>query len=174
MASIGKIRAPDRSLEKYIAHEAEAMHAVEEHHRPGRVAGTFQNREFERPDRDLVALLQPAVRREGTRFIAISRTRFLQLVEQEGIFRVRTFDLDLEPVSQFRRSTRMIDMAVGEKDLLDRYLRLLSSLEDPVDVSAGIDHGADTGVGVPDQRAILLKRRDRNDHDFGTCHGRRA
>jgi len=102
------------------------------------------------------------------------RTRFLQPVEKESIFRMRTFDLDLEPVSQLRRPARMIDMAMGEKNLFDRHLRLFDSLEDALDISAGIDYGADMGIDVPNQRAILLKRGDGNDHDFGTCHGRRA
>ena len=87
---------------------------------------------------------------------------------------MRTFDLDLEPVAQFRRPARMIDMAMGEENLLDRNLRLFDGLHDRIDISAGIDHGADMGIVIPDQRTILLERGDGNDHDFGTCHGHRA
>src|SRR3546814_13357035 len=60
----------------------------------------------------------------------------------------------------------MVDMAVGEQYLLDRHaLRLRRRLE-PVEIAAGIGEDAAHRVRAPQQSAILLERRHRNDRGF--------
>jgi hypothetical protein len=70
----------------------------------------------------------------------------------------------------------MVEMAMGEQDLreLDAVLvlRLLQALEEAGNVAAGIDEGGLLGGRAPDQRGVLLERRDRNDHGVeGRGHG---
>src|SRR5438270_6887043 len=57
----------------------------------------------------------------------------------------------------------MVDMAVGEQDLLDRDARLARARLQPWQVAAWIYERAAHRFRAPQQRAILLQRRDRND-----------
>ena len=57
----------------------------------------------------------------------------------------------------------MVDMAVGQQDLLDRDSGLRRRRLEPRQVAARIDERAAHRLGAPDQRAILLQRRHRND-----------
>ena len=67
----------------------------------------------------------------------------------------------------------MVDMAVGEQDLLDRHTFCAGRRLQPVEIAAGIGEGAPHRPGAPDQAAILLERRHRDDHGakrrFGHC-----
>src|SRR6187401_3297461 len=56
----------------------------------------------------------------------------------------------------------MVDMAVGEQDLLDGDAGLADCLTQLRQVAAGIDEGAAHGHGAPDQAAILLQRGHRD------------
>ena len=62
---------------------------------------------------------------------------------------MRTFDRDAELVRELGGAAGMIDMAVGEQDLLDRDPRLVDRLEDRVDIAARIDDGADAWCPRP-------------------------
>ena len=65
----------------------------------------------------------------------------------------------------------MIDMRVGEENLLERHLALVGFGEHALDLASRVDHRAPPAVLVPDERAILLERRDGNDeraHQPGT------
>ena len=57
----------------------------------------------------------------------------------------------------------MVDVAVGEQDLLDRHAGLGRRRLQPVEVAAGIDERAAHRLGAPQQGAILLQRGDRDD-----------
>jgi hypothetical protein len=57
----------------------------------------------------------------------------------------------------------MIDMAVGQQDLLDCDAGLLGGGLKARQVAAGIDERAAHRRGAPQQGAVLLQRRDRND-----------
>src|SRR5262249_41140769 len=63
-------------------------------------------------------------------------------------------------------------MAVGQPDLLHRDAVLFDRMLDLVEVAAGINHGATLAPLRPQNRAVLLKRRDRNDHSSSLGHGR--
>jgi hypothetical protein len=54
-------------------------------------------------------------------------------------------------------------MAVGDEDSLDLDPLALCSLEDAVELAAGVGDGALHGLLAPQERAVLLERRDRND-----------
>jgi hypothetical protein len=56
----------------------------------------------------------------------------------------------------------MIDVCMGEPNLLEFQTPLLNLGQDQIKVTARIDHCGLLGLIVPNQRAILLKRRDRD------------
>jgi hypothetical protein len=76
---------------------------------------------------------------------------------------VRPLDRNAEVLLQLRRAAGVVDMAVGQQDLLDRDAGLLNRAEDARKIAAGIDHGAALRRVVEDERTVLLKERDRND-----------
>ena len=70
------------------------------------------------------------------------------------------------PRRALRRESRpaaMVDMAVGQQDLLDRHPGLSSGGLEPRQVAARIDEGAAHRRRAPQQGAILLQRRHRDD-----------
>ena len=96
------------------------------------------------------------------------------VVEQEQVLAVRAFDGNAELLPQLGRSAGMVDVAMGEQDLLDRDAALADGIEDRGHVAAGIDDGAHLSRLVEDQRAVLLEGRHGNDEGLELCHGRGA
>ena len=80
---------------------------------------------------------------------------------------MRALDLHLQRVAQIGGATDMVDMAVGEPDLLDRDAGLLDRLQNFGNVPAGVDHHGLLGRLVPDDGAVLLEQRHRHDHRAG-------
>jgi sRNA-binding regulator protein Hfq len=71
-------------------------------------------------------------------------------------------DGQIQIARQDRRATRVINVRVGEPDLLELQTALLNLRQDQVEVTTWIDHCRLLGLVVPNQRAVLLKRRDRD------------
>ena len=68
---------------------------------------------------------------------------------------------------KFGGAADMVDMAVGQPDLLDRDAGLLDRRQDLRHVAAGVDHDGLLGRLVPDDGAVLLEQRHRNDDRAG-------
>src|SRR5437016_13846875 len=104
------------------------------------MAGAMQDVEGEITDRDLIAFIEPAV---GPEIAHAGHAEALaaayDIVEQVLVGDVRAFDSDLQRVAQFRGAADMVDMAVGEPDLLDRDAGLLDRLQNLGNVPAGVD-----------------------------------
>src|SRR3546814_8894693 len=66
-------------------------------------------------------------------------------------------------VGERLRLAAMIDMAVGEQDLLDRDAMMRGRRLQFRQIAAGIDEGALHRLGAPQQGAILLERGDGDD-----------
>ena len=62
-----EVGATDRTLEQNVADLSESRRAIEEDDVPGRMAGAVTHRPDRFPQRYRVAILQPAVGREGAR-----------------------------------------------------------------------------------------------------------
>ena len=120
-----------------------------------------------------VALVEPAVRRHGSGFAEpVIGRRLRQGIEEELVGQMRALHRHAEALAQLVGAGRVIDMAVGQQDFLDLHALLTDRRLDPVEVAAGIDDSADLGGFVPDQGAILLEGRDRDDPGAGrTWHG---
>jgi hypothetical protein len=132
------------------------------------MARAVQDVEGEIADRDLIAFVEPAVGPEiaHARHAETLATRD-DIVEQVFVGDMRAFDLHLQRVAQIGGAADMVDMAVGEPDLLDRDAGLLDRLKDLGNVPAGVDHHRLLGRLVPDDGAVLLEQRHRHDHRAG-------
>jgi hypothetical protein len=67
----------------------------------------------------------------------------------------------------------VIDVPVGQQDLVDAHPQLRDASEDPVDVAARVHHGGLQRRIAPQHGAVLFEGGDRNDlvskHDFQKC-----
>src|SRR3954449_417289 len=63
----------------------------------------------------------------------------------------------------------MVDMAMGQPDLLNADGGLLDCVPDLRNIAAGIDHDRLPGGLAPDDGAVLLEQRHRHDHRAGLC-----
>src|SRR5262249_40434967 len=165
---IGEVGAPDGASEQHVANEGKALRSVNEHHRARRVAGAVQHREAGAGVAYLVALLKPAIGCDVARTQEPhGKALCSQAVEQELIGDVRTLDGDAaELLLQFGGAGSVIDVPVGEQDLVDPDAGLFYAGLDAVEITTGIDDGARFGCLVPQQGAVLLKRCDGNDGGF--------
>jgi len=136
------------------------------------MAGAMQDVEAQFADRNLVALVEPAVRREIAHAgHAEPRAARYDIVEQELVGDVRADDLDLQRVAQIGGAADMIDVTMGEPDLFHGDARLLDRGLDFWNVAAGVDHDRLLGGFTPEDRAILLEQRHRHDDRAGLCFG---
>src|SRR6266446_6842436 len=150
----------------------EAHFVTEIHHAAGRMAGAMQDVEGQRADRDPIALIEPAVRREIAHARdAEPRAAGHHIVEQEFVGDVGAFDRHLQRVAQLGGAANMVDVAVGQPDLLDPDIGLLDCRLNFRNVAAGVDHNGLPGGFAPDQGAVLLKQRHRDDDSAGFCLG---
>ena len=136
------------------------------------MAGAMQDVEGQLADRDPIALIEPAVRRKIAHACdAESRAAGHHIVEQEFVGDVRAFDRHLQRVAQFGGAADMVDVAVGQPDFLDADIGLLDCRLNLRNIAAGVDHHGLLGSFAPDQGAVLLKQRHRDDDSTGFCFG---
>ena len=138
------------------------------------MAGAMQHVEGEVADAHRVALVEPAVGRHGTGLEAVGLSLFGEPL-QAGIVRlVRSLDRHAELVPQLRRSARVIDMAVGQNDLLHARAALRDGIADALEIAAGIDHGGLLRLFAPQQGAVLLEGRHGYDGGADIGHDARS
>ena len=77
---------------------------------------------------------------------------------------MRTFNGQIESFRQFCDTARMIDMRVGNENLLQGNTILFDCAQNVIEITARIDDRALASFRAPKYRAILLKRCDRYDH----------
>ena len=92
-----------------------------------------------------------------------------ELVDPEAFLALRAFDRHAEALRQFAGAAGMVDVAVGEQDLLDPDAEPRGGIHQQVDVAAGIDEGALHGFAAPEQGAVLLEGGDGDDAVFHWC-----
>src|SRR5216683_6955225 len=158
------IAAPDRAPEQHVAHDGEPLRRVEEGHAARRVPRAMQHVEGEIVDADLVAFVEPAVRRHIARpGDAEGAAAVGEPFQQEQVGAVRSLDRHAQAFLQFRRAAGVVDVAVGQPDLFHGHAGLADRALDLGEVAARIDDRAPLARLRPQQRAVLLKRRDRDD-----------
>ena len=172
MVAHREVRAPDAALEQHVADDSEAARLVEEDHVAGRVPGAMDHlkRQFAHGHR--VPVLQPAIRLEHLAADAVFAPVVVQPADPEAIGLVRPFDGQAQVLRQHSRLAAVIDMAMGDEDLFQLHARLRDIGLQHVEIAARIDQRRLVRGGAPDQRTILLQRRDRQDGGFqGRCRG---
>lgn len=128
---------------------------------PWRVAWAMQHIERQIADLHLIAVMQPAIGREGScTFNAILRADIGCHVDPELIIRMRAFDRHAEIGRKHAGEAAMIDMTVGDEQLFDGDTVLGRDGHKFVEIAARIGEGAAHCLGAPEQRAILLQRGD--------------
>jgi len=121
-------------------------------------------------DRDLIAFIEPAVRREIAHAgHAEPRAAGYHIVEQELVGDVRAFDRHFQRVAQLGGAADMVDMTVGQPDFFHRHIGLRDRGLNFRNVPAGVDHHGLFGGLAPDQCAVLLKQRHRDDDGASFC-----
>ena len=166
-----EVGAPDRSLEQHVAHDRQARPFVEEHHMAGRVPGRVDHPQGLLAEPDLVAVLQPAVGLEGGQCgEAEPLALFGQLVDPELVLAMRPLERHAVAARELGRLAAMIDVAVGQEDLLELGAQAREGFVDAIEITARIERGRTAGARADQQRAVLRKRGDRHQ---GQLQGRR-
>src|SRR3546814_13509215 len=78
-----------------------------------------------------------------------------------------SFDRHAQVAGEDARLAAMVDMAVGNEDLLYGDAMLLGRLPEQRQIAARIDEGAAIGRRAPEKRAMLRERRDGDQGGFG-------
>jgi hypothetical protein len=166
-----KIRAPDGACEQHVADDREARGAIEEHDMPWGVTGAVLHFELDLADGDDVAIVQPA-RRDETFAVtkAVVAGVLRDQVDPELVAFMRAFDRQMAAARELGRRRGMIDMGMGQQDLLEGQAFFLDHGQHFVEIPAGIDDGGAARPLAPDDGAVLLERGDGNDGDL---HGLR-
>lgn len=76
---------------------------------------------------------------------------------------MRAFDGQAQLVRQHARLPAMIEMTVRDEDFLQRHAGFRDARLELVQIAARIDQRGLHRLGAPDQRAVLLQRRNRQD-----------
>src|SRR5215467_15283974 len=94
-----QIGAADRALKQRIADDREALRGVEECHASRRMARHMQYLQHNFPDRNLITLVEPAVRDHVTRVLdPKTASRIGEAFQQKQITAVGSLDWDPEPL----------------------------------------------------------------------------
>src|SRR5690606_30672001 len=121
MVSARKVGPTDRTVEDHVADMGETLLPVEVDDVPGRMAGTMEDVEYMTVERNLLALIEEAVRYEitdlhrGAEHLGLA----LEALQERKIVPVRTDDRHAQCLTQFVGAAGVVDMAMGEPDLPD-------------------------------------------------------
>src|SRR5882757_5279809 len=113
-----------------------------ENHMARRMAGGVIDIERQVADRDGVAIDQPAVGLERHTGDAVMAPVLVESRDPETVVLMRPLDRHAEFVGERLGPAAMVDMAMGEDDLLDRYTVLRRRRVESRQIAAGIDERA--------------------------------
>ena len=157
-----EIGAPNRPCKQDITHKGNAVGQVKEYDMARRVAGTVNHFEDLLPHRDGVAVFQPAIGGEGLEWGEAKHLPLdWQLRDPELVVAVGPLDGNAQALGENRCLATMVNVAMGEEDLLDLHTRLLGHGLEVVDITTGVNEGRPASGGADNQRTILGKRRNR-------------
>src|SRR5689334_2479011 len=125
----------------------------------GRVTRAVADVEGEVADGRRVLVFQPAVGREWLAGDAVLAAVLLQRRDPEHVLFVRALDRNAELFGEDAGRAAMVDMAMSQKDFLDRDAHLLRGRPELRKVAARIDEGRLHRLSAPQQSAVLLERR---------------
>jgi|GEM_PF-3024316 len=160
----GKIGPSDRALKQHVPHDREIRFGMMEYDVPRRVARTVPDIEDQLADRDLITINEPAIGLEWLAGNAKAVSGLAKLLDPEPVILVWSLDLHAKLPRQLGRTAAMIDVAMRYEQFLDGDSMLRSRGLETIEIATGIDERAQLCSGAPKQGAILLERRDGDDH----------
>src|SRR3984893_7486607 len=143
----GEIGAADRPREQDIANDCQTLLRIEQGDASRRMPRTMQHLECQLPDLDLISVFQPSVKRHvrGVPDTESAGT-FSDVLQQNQIILVGTLDRNFKPRLQVCGTTDVIDVAVGQPDLVDHDAGCGDGALDVGEVAPGVDdHGTLAG-----------------------------
>src|SRR6516165_9998039 len=113
MIAARQIAAADRAGKQYVADDGETLRRIEVGDAAGGVAGTMQHRESERTDRNLVTVVEPAVRHDiaGAEHSESQPAR-RDMAEPKLLGAVRSLDGNPEFLPQLGGAAGVVDVAM--------------------------------------------------------------
>ena len=125
------------------------------------MAGAVAHRQRATAHRYAVAIGQPACGAEGLGWRKAEHLRLLrEPVDPVLVTRVRADDGQTQFTRQRACAASMVDVRVGQQDLLQLDTQALHRSTKFGQITAGIDNSAVHGLVAPDDGAVLLERRD--------------
>jgi hypothetical protein len=114
-----KISPADRTRKQHVANRREPRGGVKKYDMAWCMAGTMPYLERFSSHVDLIPLIQPSIRHKA---VALSKAVLprlpWQILNKEQIVWVRPFDRHSLEAGKFRRRSSMVEVAVGEQNLL--------------------------------------------------------
>ena len=127
------------------------------------------------PHLDLVPLLKPSVRRHARCVLHAEVAGALDdMLQEKQIVPMGSLDRHLETRLQVCGAGGVIDMAMGQPDLVDGDIGLSDRSLDVRQVATRINDHSTFGGFAPQQGAVLLKGRDWNNESLRLGHGWRT
>ena len=163
MVAHRKVGAPDRPLKQDVADDREVRRGVVKYDVARRVARAMDDVQGQIADGHCVAIDQPAVRFKNLAVYAVILAIFVETTDPEAVGFMWPFDRNSQLLGQCARLSAMVNMAVGYENFLNVYNGLCDSRAQFWQVTAGVNQRRLVGRGAPDQTAILLQRRHRDD-----------
>src|ERR1700674_1051968 len=160
MVAARYVGAPDRAAEQHVADNGEALRGIEQGDAARRMARAVQDIEGQLADLYLIALVEPAFRRDVARTGHPEGAAALgQAFEQKPVGAVRPLDRHVttraETLLELGGAAGVIDMTMGEPDLIDAHTGLRDRILDPRQIASRVDHGRAPGRLAPQDGAVL-------------------
>lgn len=164
MTAARQVRPTDRPREQDVSDLSQTLYPINEDDVPRCVARAVNDGQRLPPDRYDVVIVEPAIRcQRWHRWQSEHLTLDRQRIQQECVVTVRTDHRDPQLSSKGAGAADMVDVPVGQQDLLHRQARFGHGLADEVNVTAGIYDCPLERLVAPQEGAVLLEGGDRND-----------
>jgi hypothetical protein len=142
-----EICSPDRPREKDVSDKGQALTQVKKHHVSRCVAGAMQHLQGLFTNHYGIAVFKPPVRGKGVqcgkaKHLALNR----QLVDPKGVVSVGPLNGHAKAVSQALGLSAMVDMAMGEQNLLHHDIELAGTGLEVINISTRINKGSPLGT----------------------------
>lgn len=163
-----QIGTADRTLEEHVTHDRKAPRFVEIRDMPGRMPGAVTHCEPDVADRDLVVLLQPAVRLETPGRLESEHPGLRgQSLDQRTVAQVRALDGDATTPRELSGTGGVVDVGMRQQDFLELETFLGHHSEYVVEITAGVDDSGTARRLAPEHGTVLLEGRD---GDYSKLH----
>src|SRR5690606_23472574 len=149
MVAAREVRAADRALEQHVSDDRELARPVKEHDVARRVAGAVDDLERKLADGYRIAVLQPAIGLEAARGHAPFASVVVEARNPEPVLLVRTLDRQAEFLGQHAGLPAVVEMAVGDEQLLQRHARLGDASLELVEIAAWVNQRAPHRLRAP-------------------------